>query len=117
MKTFRHPALLLFMVLISCSPKQLIQTGTVAMPHQLRPSSEQWQLIYKENVRFSQPFLKVPQIQLSLSSIEAYHHSSGTFYQLKAANADTSGFELQIYGAYMDSFSNCVVNWIAIGDR
>ena len=117
LNTFRYFSFLLLIILFGCSPKQLVQTGSVAMPHMARPTSEQWQMVYKERVTFHQPFRSPPQIQVSLSSIEAYHHSQGTFYQLKIINPDASGFELQIYGAYMDSFSNCMVNWIAVGEQ
>ncbi|MGE5809114.1 MAG: H-type lectin domain-containing protein [Nitrospirota bacterium] len=117
MNTFRHYSFLLLIVLIGCAPKQLIEIGSVAMPHMKRPTTEQWQMVYKERVTFHQPFRTTPQIQVSLSSIEAYHHTRGTFYQLKTVNPDANGFELQIYGAYMDSFSNCVASWIAVGVR
>lgn len=115
MNKFRNYSFLLLIILIGCAPKQLVQTGSVAMPHMKRPTTNQWQLVYKERVTFQQPFRSTPQIQVSLSSIEAYNRGQGTFYQLKTVDADVNGFELQIYGAYMDSFSNCVANWIAIG--
>lgn len=91
-----------------------VQTGLVTMPHGDRPTDDTWTLVYQTPVSFPRSFLRIPQVQLSVVAIEAYSRNSGTFYRVEAKQVTTSGFKLQVYGAYMRSFSNCTVSWTAI---
>src|SRR3989304_2046374 len=91
-----------------------VQTGSETMPHDFRRTQDGWTLVHSVSVIFPSKFRSVPQVQLSISSIEAYSRKPGAFYRLQAENVTPSGFQLNIYGAYMDSFSNCTVTWIAV---
>lgn len=94
----------------------MILAGTYALPHQKRPTGDKWALVQREYIQFAQSFRTPPIIQLSMRNIELYTTRPGTFYRLSADNVTTSGFELAIYGAYATSFSNCTIDWLAVGE-
>lgn len=120
MRTIKSFLLVMLPLFVGCSAGQytsgtsFIQAGSEKMPHASRPTEDRWTLVYHVNVRFPVRFQHVPQVQLAMTSIEAYSRKPGTFYRLEAKDVSTSGFDLNIYGAYMESFSNCAVAWTAI---
>lgn len=87
--------------------------GSYVLPHGERYTTNEWQLVKRDYIRFEREFRRVPEVVLAVRSAEIYTRKVGTFYQVKAAEVTTQGFELQIFGAYAESFSFCVVDWLA----
>jgi hypothetical protein len=122
MNLIRNGPFLVVLLVLGCSSSnnlerasyQVIQMGSITVPQVSRPTNDPWTLVYQVNVPFTKQFRQAPKVFLSLSKIEAYSRRSGTFYQLVADDISSTGFQLQIFGAYMDSFSNCTITWTAI---
>ncbi|MDA4844187.1 H-type lectin domain-containing protein [Hoeflea poritis] len=91
-----------------------IETGKVDIPHKRRQTGDQWQEVFREKVAFESNFKTQPQVFLSVTSIEAYHRSTTTTYRTSVEKLDRAGFELVVSSAYMDSFSNARIHWMAI---
>ena len=97
--------------------KQVILKGTFVLPGATRKTGDAWEQVAKDFVEFQIPFASPPVILLSLREIEAYYTQPGMFVQLQTESILVNGFELVIMSAYCSSFSNCKVDWIAIGLR
>jgi hypothetical protein len=109
-------------LLIACSSGErvarqpIIQSGSVTIPQDSRPTDDPWTLVYDTKVIFPRQFVSVPKVHLSLSAIEAYSRREGAFYRLEAEAITQTEFQLKVYAAYMNSFSNCTISWIAISE-
>jgi len=91
-----------------------IETGTVEIPHERRPSGDQWEEVYRSYVPFGSDFSSPPQVFISITSIEAYQRTRTTTYRTSVENLTRAGFDLVVSSAYLESFSNARVNWLAI---
>ncbi len=98
------------------TPLTTIASGLINMPHATRPTGEFWEEVYTQSVSFAQKFNSIPNVVLSVKEIESYtKDKAGVFYKLHARNVTSNGFEFVLVSAYNSSFSNIIVNWIAIG--
>lgn len=120
MTTVRLLSFIALVPLLGCSSgmqslsAEHVQSGQVVMPHGNRPTDDSWTLVYRTPVSFPKSFRRIPRVHLSVVAIEAYSRNSGTFYRVEVTDVTNRGFELQVFGAYMRSFSNCTVSWTAI---
>lgn len=92
-----------------------LQGGQFECGHTYRPTGDEWETVLTRTVEFDQPFAAAPTMFLSVTKAEVYSRETNNVFSVETDNVTTETFDIVIRSAFSSSFSDCRIDWIALG--